>query len=108
MTVTVSWGHDDETAAGLWDAASAAALGVGSRLRASAAQLEEIRRQALSVCRLNWESPAGERFVAYLEDHTAAIAVSVTLLSTAARLAEAHAESLRRSAGEASGSGLGP
>ncbi|MBG6215855.1 hypothetical protein IWX75_000292 [Arthrobacter sp. CAN_A6] len=97
--------YDD--ASGPWLAASSAASAAGSRLRGQAAQLEEIRQQALSVCRLSWESPAGRRFVAYLEGRTAAIAVTVTLLSTAARLAEAHADALRRVEAEAVGTGMG-
>lgn len=106
--MAVTEGYDDGgTTSGTWAAGSPAADAAGSTLRRQAAQLEGIRQQALSLCRLRWESPAGSRFVAYLEDRTADIAASVTLLSTAAQLAEAHAGALRRAEAEAIGAGMG-
>ncbi|WP_155850229.1 hypothetical protein [Arthrobacter sp. Br18] len=88
--------RNDDDAVQPWMTGSSAAYAAGSRLRWQAGQLEAIRQQALSVCLLSWESPAGSRFVAYLQSRAAAMAVSVTLLSTAALLADAHADALRR------------
>ncbi|WP_026532741.1 hypothetical protein [Arthrobacter sp. H41] len=106
MAVTEGY-YDDGTTSEAWAAGSPTADYAGSRLRRQAAQFEGIRQQALSLCRLRWESPAGSRFVAYLEDRTADIAASVNLLSTAAQLAEAHADALRRAEAEAIGAGMG-
>ncbi len=74
------WGFGDDAGA----AASAQVLGMETAVRRHADTLEELRRQALSVARLSWESPAGRNFRSYLFDRCSDLAGTVDLLGSAA------------------------
>ena len=63
-------------------AASQAVAATGEALRWHAEQLREIRRRALSVAVLSWESPAGGAFRAYLDERCTELTRTIDLLET--------------------------
>ncbi|MHA7218069.1 hypothetical protein ACX80L_04165 [Arthrobacter sp. MDT1-48-3] len=75
-------------------------------LRRHAADLGEIRRHALAVSLLSWESPAGRNFRSYLSERCLELSRTIDLLeSAAADLRECgrlvrDAEMLRHQAGQ--------
>lgn len=65
--------------------ASAEVAAMGAALRRHAAELEDIRRHALSVTLLSWESPAGGTFRTYLSERCTELSRTIDLLDSAAR-----------------------
>ena len=64
-------------------------------LRRQAQQLEDIRRHALAVAVLSWDSPAGANFRTYLGERCGEISRSIDLLESAARHLDGYGEQLR-------------
>lgn len=68
-----------------WAAASAGIAAVGAGVRWNAGRLADIRRHAISVSLLPWESPAGNNFRTYLAERCAELSRTIDLLEAAAR-----------------------
>ncbi len=66
------------------EAASRQVAGMEAALERHAEQLEGIRRHALSVSLLSWESPAGAAFRAYLTERCTELSRTIDLLDAAA------------------------
>ena len=86
-------------------AVSADVAAMAAAVRWHAAQLGSIRRHALSVTLLSWESPAGGNFRSYLGERCTELSRTVELLESAARELDEYgrlvldAEALQRQAG---------
>ncbi|WP_434995173.1 hypothetical protein [Arthrobacter sp. Ld5] len=79
---------------------------MAARLRLHAGQLEDIRRHALAVGLLSWESPAGANFRAYLGERCGELGRTVDLLEDAARDLGAFARLVRDAEARQRGAGL--
>ncbi len=78
---------DSTPGAAGWEPGTAASRQVASldaALRRHAEQLQGIRRHALSVSLLSWESPAGAAFRVYLSERCTELSRTIDLLDSAA------------------------
>lgn len=64
--------------------ASRQVAGLEAAVRRHAEQLQDIRRHALSVSLLSWESPAGAAFRTYLSERCTELSRTIDLLDSAA------------------------
>lgn len=78
-------GMHREASSGAGAVAGAEISAMAARLGRHAGQLGDVRRHALSVGLLSWESPAGTNFRAYLAERCEELGRTVDLLEDAAR-----------------------
>lgn len=74
-----------QSGAGASCPASSDVAAMEAALERHAGQLGDIRRHAVSVTLLRWESPAGENFRSYLFDRCAELSRTIDLLESASR-----------------------
>ena len=89
-----------------WAVVSTEVAAMASRLRWHAGQMADIRRHALSVGLLSWESPAGINFRAYLAERCGELGRTMDLLECAARDLGAFARLVRDAEERQQGVGL--
>ncbi|MEC5201040.1 hypothetical protein RCH21_003296 [Arthrobacter sp. PL16] len=77
------WGAGTECVPG--GPASEEITAMAAALRRHAGKLADIRRHALSVALLSWDSPAGGNFRTYLSERCTELSGSISLLESAAQ-----------------------
>lgn len=78
-----------------WAVASSAIAAIEAGLRRQASDLEDVRRHALSVTLLRWESPAGHAFRSYLSERCTELSRTIDLLEAAAQDLRAYCRVVR-------------
>lgn len=89
-----------------WAVVSSEVTAMAARLRWHAGQLGDVRRHALSVGLLSWESPAGGNFRTYLAERGEELGRTVDQLESAAQELGAFARVVRDAEERQHGAGL--
>lgn len=99
-------GMHREASCEAWAVVSSEISAMAARLRLHAGRLGDIRRHALSVGLLSWESPAGANFRAYLAERCEELGRTVDLLQEADQYLVAFARLVRDAEERQHGAGL--
>ncbi|WP_156135025.1 hypothetical protein [Arthrobacter sp. L77] len=89
-----------------WAVVSTEVAAMAARLRWHAGQMADIRRHALSVGLLSWESPAGGNFRDYLAERGRELGSTAELLESAAHELGVFARLVRDAEDQQRGAGL--